>query len=207
MNEPTFDTIPSTPMPLMVSWLQHAERESSLKNWNVMYIATSTADGHPSVRPVLHKHYDESDGSIVFFTNYNSRKAREMAENSHVAATLHWDHLERQVRLEGTTIKASAEVSDAYFAKRHPDSQIGAWASAQSENLSGVDELERRVAEIEARFAGQPIPRPPHWGGYVLRPTSVEFWIGRPGRVHHRIRYSREDASDSSAWSMTWLFP
>lgn len=206
MNEPTFESIPSTPMPLMAEWLPHAEKNSSLKNWNVLYLATSTTDGRPSVRPVLHKYFDASTGSLVFFTNYHSRKAREMDANPHVAVTLHWDHLERQIRIEGTVTRAGASLSDEYFANRHPESQIGAWASDQSKPLSGPEELERRVAEIEKRFAGQPVPRPPHWGGYVLRPEVIEFWIGRPGRVHHRICYTRDESTDHG-WSVTWLFP
>lgn len=168
---------------------------------NAMTLATATPDGHPSTRFVLLKQADR-DG-VVFYTNYQSRKAREMDRNPHAALVMYWPGLERQVRFEGTVERTSPAQSDAYFASRARSSQLGAWASRQSEHASGRDELARAMAQTAETYAGGPVPRPPHWGGYRLKPDIVEFWQGRAARLHDRFVYARLD----NQWRLTRLFP
>lgn len=164
-------------------------------------LGTADASGHPSVRVVLVRQVDSR--GFVFFTNYESRKGRELAANAHAALCQHWPTLEEQVRVEGPVKRIDAAESDAYFAGRPRDSQLGAWASLQSATLETRDVLEARMREIEERFAGQPVPRPPHWGGFRIVPERVEFWYGRAGRLHERMLYTR--APDG--WKTSWLFP
>jgi len=151
-----------------------------------MALATATPDGRPSVRIVLLKGID--DDGIRFYTNYGSRKGRELAANPRAAATLYWQPLQRAVRLEGPVERLTSEESDAYFATRPRGAQIGAWASVQGAVLSDRSELEERVKEIDERFGGE-IPRPDYWGGYRLRPDAVEFWQGRADRLHEREHF------------------
>jgi pyridoxamine 5'-phosphate oxidase len=164
-------------------------------------LATADASGRPSARIVLVKTVDAH--GFRFFTNYESRKGRELAENPHAALCWRWFWRELQVRADGRVERLSAEESDAYFASRPRGHQIGAWASAQSRPLASSSELEGRVAEVEARFAGREVPRPPHWGGYRLRPERIEFWRGRPDRLHERRRFTR----DGDGWRMELLSP
>jgi len=167
-----------------------------------MSLATVTRDSKPTSRMVLLKSFD-NDG-FVFYTNYLSAKAKDMETNPNVALTFFWPQLEKQVRIEGTVAKTSADESRWYFEVRPRESQIGAWASAQSEVISGRDELERRQAELEETYRDQPVPWPKHWGGYRLNPDRIEFWKGRVGRLHDRIVYERQ--SDDS-WSIKRLAP
>jgi pyridoxamine 5'-phosphate oxidase len=166
-----------------------------------MTVATADAEGRPSARILLIKGVDER--GFVFFTNYESRKGLELAANSHAALLFHWIELERQVRIEGMVEKTSAVESDAYFASRPVGSRIGAWASEQSREIASRAELEAREKAFAERFGDEP-PRPPHWGGYRLVPARIEFWQGRPSRLHDRITYTRE--TDGS-WHIARLSP
>jgi pyridoxamine 5'-phosphate oxidase len=165
-----------------------------------MTLATVTPEGDPSARLVLLKGIDTG---LQFFTNYESRKGRDLAARARATACFFWVLLERQVRVVGGVEKVTAEESDAYFASRPRDAKLGAWASAQSTVLGGRDELGRRFDEAQARFPGD-VPRPPYWGGYRLTPDRVEFWQGRPSRLHDRLLYTR---TASSSWKIERLSP
>ncbi|HEX9369289.1 MAG TPA: pyridoxamine 5'-phosphate oxidase [Vicinamibacterales bacterium] len=164
-------------------------------------LATSDAASRPSVRIVLLRRVDQQ--GFVFYTNYNSRKAHELAEDPRAALCQHWPALEEQIRVEGSVEKVTPAESDAYFAGRPRESQIGAWASDQSQEMASRDVLETRYAEIETRFAGRTVERPPFWGGFRIVPSRIEFWYGRAGRLHERLLYTRT-AGD---WKTGWLFP
>ena len=164
-------------------------------------LATADAMGHPSVRMVLLRGADER--GFDFFTNYESRKALELAENPYAALCFHWDSLEEQIRIEGRVELLAPGESDAYFKSRPRGSQLGAWASDQSRVLSTRETLEEQYRAIERRFEGQPVPRPPFWGGFRLVPSRIEFWYGRPDRLHDRIVYNRS----GDGWTIERLYP
>jgi pyridoxamine 5'-phosphate oxidase len=165
-------------------------------------LATSVG-GQPSVRMLLLKHVDER--GFVFYTNYESRKGRELLANPLAAMCFHWQPMEIQVRVEGRTTPVEGAEADAYFASRGRGSQIGAWASEQSRTVAEADVLERRVAEFERKFEGEAVPRPPYWSGFRLSPDRIEFWKGMPSRLHRRELYSRR--ADGSEWTVEILFP
>jgi pyridoxamine 5'-phosphate oxidase len=164
-------------------------------------LATADAAGRPSVRVVLVRRVDER--GFVFFTNYDSRKGRDLLDNPRAALCQHWPTLEEQVRVEGPVERVGAAESDEYFASRPRDSQLGAWASTQSSELEARAILDSRLKDVEQRFHNQPVPRPPHWGGIRIVPERIEFWYGRAGRLHERLLFTRE----ASAWKTSWLFP
>jgi pyridoxamine 5'-phosphate oxidase len=192
------DIAPS-PFTQFDNWLKEAIA-AQLPEPNAMTLATVSAGGRPSTRIVLIKGTDER--GPVWFTNYQSRKGRELAGNPFAALQFHWVELERVVRIEGRVEKVSDAESDAYFNSRPLDSRIGAWASPQSETISGRTVLVARAAEYAAKFLLKP-PRPPHWGGYRLLPDRFEFWQGRPSRLHDRIVYRLAD----DAWRIERLAP
>jgi pyridoxamine 5'-phosphate oxidase len=183
------------------AWFDEIAR-SGVREPNAMTLATATPDGRPSARMVLLKGFDAR--GFVFYTNFESRKGGELTANPYAALVFFWVELERQVRVEGRVERVSAEESDAYFASRPEGSRLGAWASQQSAVLPGRAPLEARYEELERRYDGREIPRPPFWGGYRVVPESVEFWQGRENRLHDRLRYRRQ--TDDS-WVIERLSP
>ena len=198
------------PRVLFKAWYRAAEA-AGLPIPEAMALATADSSGAPSVRMVLLK--DLNEDGFVFFTNYESRKARELAGNPRASLCFHWPSLERQVRVYGSVARISQEASFAYFSSRPRGSRIGAWASRQSRPLEGREKLQARVEELTERWEGQEIPLPPHWGGYRLRPDRVEFWQGRTDRLHDRLVFRRPsdgaagDMESEDAWSTRRLYP
>ena len=182
-------------------WFSEA-RDARLALPEAMSLATVNPEGKPASRMVLLKNVDP-DG-FVFFTNYRSAKAKELAANPNVALTFFWSQFERQVRVEGTVTKTSAVESQEYFATRPRESQIGAWASPQSEVISGREELEKRQAELDETYRDGLVPWPEHWGGFRVKPVRIEFWKGRTGRLHDRIVYERQP---DDSWAIKRLAP
>jgi pyridoxamine 5'-phosphate oxidase len=188
------------PLAQFARWYEEAAAEGIYEP-HAMTLSTAGADGRPSSRYVLLRGVDER--GFQFFTSYRSAKARDLDATGAAALTWGWLELHRQVRARGTVTRLPADESDAYFRTRPRGSQIAAWASPQSEVIADREELERRVADVEARFEGAPVPRPEHWGGYVLEPREVEFWQGRKSRLHDRLRYRRS----GDAWIVERLAP
>src|ERR1700758_261470 len=176
--------------------------EAGIRDVNAMSLATAGTDGRPSVRIVLLKGFDQ-DG-FVFFTNYESEKGVQLDANPYAALAFYWIELDRQIRISGKAERISREESQTYFHARPVGSQLSAWASRQSEVLDGRRVLDARMAEMTERFGDKPIPLPPHWGGYRLKPNKMEFWQGRPNRLHDRFRYTRQE---DGSWLIERLAP
>jgi pyridoxamine 5'-phosphate oxidase len=193
-------SVADDPIEQVRAWLRGA-REAGIYEPEAMTVSTVGDDGRPSSRYVLLRGLDERGFS--FFTNYESAKGRALAQRPYAALTFGWLAVHRAVRVEGEVEKLPAEQSDGYFASRPRGAQISAWASPQSTVIGGRDELDRAMAEIEARFAGVAVPRPPHWGGFLVRPERVELWQGRLNRLHDRLRYVRE----GDGWRIERLAP
>jgi pyridoxamine 5'-phosphate oxidase len=189
------------PIAAFQAWYDRA-RQLGLEEPGAMTLATATPEGVPSARMVLLRALDTQ--GFVFYTNHQSRKARELNSNPRAALVFYWAALDRQVRIEGTVEPVTAHESDAYFANRPRGSQISAWASPQSEVVPDRATLDVRRQEYEQRFAGAEVSRPPYWGGYRLRPLQIEFWQGRPNRFHDRLRYRLDD---SGGWVIERLAP
>jgi len=219
------DPLPAEPLELAAEWLAEATRRALQPNPNAMVLATADATGRPSARVVLCKHITPQPGFITFYTNYHSRKGRELEARAQAAIVMHWDALHRQLRVEGRIVRASAADSDAYFASRNWQSRLGAWASQQSEPIGSRAELLASVAKTALRMAlptpdgdeqardpGLRIARPPHWGGYHLWADAVELWVEGSARIHDRARWQRTltphgDGFEPGAWSVTRLQP
>ena len=195
------EDLAADPIQQFTFWWEEAVK-SEIDDVNAMTLATATKEGLPAARIVLLKGYDEK--GFVFFTNYNSDKGKELEANPHAALCFFWKELERQVRIEGVVEKISAEESDAYFQSRPVGSRIGAWASPQSEVISDRKIVENNFLAYEKKFDAEFIPRPPHWGGYIVKPNSIEFWQGRSSRLHDRILYS---GSGNGNWKKERLAP
>jgi pyridoxamine 5'-phosphate oxidase len=192
--------LPADPIRLWEGWLAQAQA-AGVVEINAMIVSTVDPDGMPSVRTVLCKGADER--GFVFYTNYDSRKGVALAAEPRVALLFPWHQLSRQVIVNGTGERISRAESQAYFATRPRGAQISAWASAQSQPIADRESLEKQHEAIEARYAGADVPCPPHWGGYVVRPASIEFWQGRNDRLHDRLRYVRSDRG----WDVERLCP
>ena len=182
------------------TWFRQAV-DGRVNEPNAFVLSTVGTDLRPSARILLLRDFNE--GGFVFYTNYRSRKAREIEQNPFASMTFFWPELERQVRIEGKLMKQSAESSDQYFAARPRSSRLGAWASPQSEPLPARETLDQALAALETRFEGQEFPRADWWGGYVLMPDSIEFWQGRPSRLHDRLVYHR----DGLGWKIQRIAP
>ncbi len=200
INQQLPDPLPVDPLPIFKGWLDEAFARKVQPNPNAMALATVGADGSPSVRTVLCKGVDLPRGFLVFYTNYNGRKGRELAGNPRAAVCFHWDNLDRQVRLEGPVTQSPAAESDGYFVSRPLESRLGAWSSDQSEPIESRNALLEKAELVRERFGTARqiaegsivVPRPPHWGGYRLWPERVELWVGGVGRMHDRAGWVRE---------------
>ncbi len=193
-------TATDDPIAMCRDWIEDA-RQAGIFLPERVNLATATKGGVPSARMMLHKGVD--DRGFVFYTNYESRKGRELEENPHAALTFHWSILERQIRVEGSVEKLSQEESEAYFSSRSRGSRIGAWASDQSTAVGSREELVQRFREYDKKYPGENVPLPPFWGGWRLKPERIEFWQGRLNRLHDRLRYDRK----GDGWEITRLYP
>jgi pyridoxamine 5'-phosphate oxidase len=218
MNEFLPEPLPESPLQIFGDWFAEARERAVQPNPDAMVVATVSADGKPAARVVLCKRIDPR-GCVVFYTNYESRKGRELAQRPYAAAVLHWDAMHRQVRIEGPIVRSPIAESDEYFASRALASRLGAWASRQSEPLASRATLAEQVDRFSKQFSIDPlaqtghVPRPPHWGGFRLWIERIELWVEGPGRIHDRAAWTRDlTAQDefnftASSWRSTRLNP
>lgn len=192
--------VAKNPVNQFTQWFDQALK-SDVTEPNAMHLATLDKEGNPTGRIVLLKGIE--DQNFVFYTNYNSHKGQEIEKHPFVSLTFFWPELERQVRVQGSVHKVSADLSDTYFASRPRGSQIGAWVSPQSQTIESREMLEKLNQDLTAKFEGKAIERPKHWGGYAVHPEKIEFWQGRPNRLHDRICYTKE----VSSWKVERLAP
>lgn len=194
-------TISDNPFELFEQWFNETEAEGGSGEVNAMTMATIGLDGFPKSRVVLLKSYN-ADG-FIFYTNFNSEKGKAIDANPHVCLSFFWPSTERQVIIKGLVQKVDTETATEYYHSRPRGSQLGAWASPQSDEISSREVLENNLAEVEQKYEGQEVPKPEHWGGYIVQPVSMEFWQGRENRLHDRIAYEKEDAK----WTSKRLAP
>ncbi|MGB5352066.1 MAG: pyridoxamine 5'-phosphate oxidase [Woeseia sp.] len=219
--------LPENPMPLALQWFDHAQEAANQPNPNAFTLATVNGAGIPSTRVVLCKSFVADPGYLVFYTNYQSAKARAILANSRVAAVMHWDALGRQLRVEGVAVKSPAAESDAYFASRGWGSRLGAWGSDQSRPIASREQLVQQIRDRAVKLGvalgddisslsgdtAPEIPRPPHWGGFRIWPTALELWVEGADRIHDRARWERrlhardEHAFECGAWTASRLQP
>ena len=193
---------PGKPMDLFKDWFLNADASNTIEETNAMTISTIGNDGYPKSRVVLLKKYTEE--GFVFYTNYTSEKGKAIEKNNHICLSFFWPALEQQIIIKGTAAKISEEESDAYFNSRPTGSKLGAWASPQSTVVASKEDLKIQLNSLEKKYDGKEIPRPEHWGGYIVKPISVEFWQGRPNRMHDRIRYS---LTKDFSWKLERMAP
>ncbi len=196
------ENLPDSPFVLFSDWFKEVENEGGVEEANAMTLTTMGLDGFPKNRIVLLKQFDES--GFVFYTNYTSEKGKAIGNDNKVCLSFFWPNLERQVIVKGMAEKIDEEKSNTYFRSRPRGSQLGAWASYQSETISSREILEERLIALENQYAKKDIPKPPFWGGYIVRPVSLEFWQGRSSRLHDRIRYIIER---NTIWKIDRLSP
>lgn len=192
----------SDPLEEFDTWYRIANRCLSIEFCNAMHLSTIGVDGYPQGRMVLLKDY--SSAGFTFFTNSESAKGRALAHLPHAALTFYWEPLHKQVRIVGDVQQCQSDIADAYFATRPRESQLGAWVSRQSSELSNRGEFEQQLREIQLKYKGLKVPRPPHWNGYIISPLTYEFWLMRPNRWHDRFVYSRDQ---QGGWQIKRLYP
>jgi pyridoxamine 5'-phosphate oxidase len=194
--------IPENPMELFQKWFYNADESNGIEEANIMNIATVGSDNFPKNRIVLLKRFTWE--GFIFYTNYNSEKGKAISENPNVSLSFFWHSLERQIIIKGKAEKIAENLSDGYFESRPDGSKLGAWASNQSEVVDSRRELDEKLDFYEKKFTGMEIPRPDFWGGYIVKPISIEFWQGRPNRMHDRMRYTLQENYE---WKLERLEP
>lgn len=197
-----FEDLKDNPMEQFRDWFLQAEECDGVDEANAMAVSTIGLDGFPRTRIVLLKRY--TDEGFIFYTNYNSQKGRALIENPKVSVSFFWPYLEQQIIIKGIAEKTSENTSDGYFETRPRGSQIGAWVSQQSSVIAEDEDLEQEVKDLESQYEGKEVPRPEHWGGFIVKPIEIEFWQGRPNRLHDRVRYVLQEDFD---WKKERLAP